>query len=165
MQTTVRIGGVIVALALFAGNNRLRRATASSGEPAPGSARPALGRTYWIVVAIEVAALLGGLAVINAAIGVHSVNVPWIAFVVGVHFFGLAPLWNARVFYAVLGVVVAMLGVAGFALHAAGASEVTVQVVSGIGSGVALFLAVAQRLARGLADRPGVSRERVPSDV
>lgn len=149
LQTAVRVVGIIVALGLLAANNRLRKAAASAGHPASLSARGSqLGPRYWTVVAAEVVALVGGLVVINVVIGAHALNVPWIALVVGVHFFGLAPLWNRRVYYVVLGVAVAVLGLAGFALYAAGASVLTLRVVSGIGSGVVLYLAAANSLRR-----------------
>lgn len=139
LQAVVRAAGIIVALALFAGINRARRAVAAPG--------PRLGPQFWIIVAAEVVALVGGLVVINGVIGAHELTVPWIAVVVGLHFFGFVPLWKSRV-YAVLGVVVTVLGVAGFVLHGAGASALTVRVVSGIGSGVALYLAAANSLVR-----------------
>jgi hypothetical protein len=148
-QTAVRVVGIIVALGLLAANNRLRKAAASAGHPVSLSARSSqLGPRYWMVVAAEVVALAGGFVVINEVIGAHALNVPWIAFVVGVHFFWLAPLWNRRVYYVVLGAAVAVLGLAGFALYAAGASALTLRVVSGIGSGVVLYLAAANSLRR-----------------
>lgn len=159
LQTAVRAGGIIVALALLAVSNRLRKAAAPAGDPASRSARGIdLGRQFWIVVAAEVVALVAGLVVINGVIGAHELSVPWIAVVVGVHFFGLAPLWNARVYYVVLGVAVTVLGLAGFALHAAGASALTVRMVSGIGSGAVIYLVTAGSLVRRLTDTPEVSR-------
>ncbi len=144
-QGVVRGAGFIVALVLFAAINRTARAAASA---APGAARrPRLGRQYWMVVAVEVVALLAGLLVINGVARAHELTVPWIAVVVGLHFFAFVRMWQNRA-YAVLGVVVTALGVAGFLLYANGASAVTIRVVSGIGSGVALYLAAAYALAR-----------------
>lgn len=157
LQTAVRAGGVIVALALLAAVNRARKAVAPvarrQAAPRPADGRQ-FGPRYWVIVAAEVAALVAGLVVINVVARAHELTVPWIAVVVGVHFFGLAALWKVRVF-AVLGVVVALLGAAGFALHAAGASALTVRVVSGIGSGVALYLAVANSLVRPIGSGAG----------
>jgi hypothetical protein len=94
---------------------------------------------------------VAGLVVINAVVGAHQLSAPWIAVVVGVHFFWLGPLFNARVYYTVVGVAVTVLGVAGFVLDAAGASALTVRVVSAIGSGVFLYLSIAVSLLRWFA--------------
>ncbi|MER5726884.1 hypothetical protein ABT084_00780 [Streptomyces sp. NPDC002138] len=45
---------------------------------------------YWLVVAAEVLGLLAGLLVITRVLHAPRATLPWIAFVVGVHFFGLA---------------------------------------------------------------------------
>lgn len=141
-QGVVRGAGFIVALALFAAINRAARAAARDT-----ARRPRLGWQYWMIVAAEVVALLAGLVVINGVARAHELTVPWIAAVVGVHFFAFVRMWQNRA-YAVLGVVVTALGVAGFVLYADGASAVTIRVVSGIGSGVALYLAAAYALVR-----------------
>ena len=151
-QAVVRLVGALVAVALIIGIARARRAAAGSGQAAAG--RPAFSRGYWVIVAVEVAALLAGLIVINAVLGVHELTVPWIAVVVGVHFFGLGRIWDTGWLH-VLGAVVAVLGVAGFVLHAAGAPNVVVALVAGVSPGAALYLAVARWLlfsaARGVA--------------
>lgn len=161
LQAVVRIGGIIVALALFVAANRLRRAAALAGDPASRSARSSgFGREYWIVVAAEVVALVAGLVVINAVFGAHGLTAPWIAVVVGVHFFGLAPLWNAKAYYVVSGVALTLLGLAGFALYAAGASALTIRLVAGIGAGIYLYLTAAVSLGRGLTAAPAASPEQ-----
>lgn len=142
-QAAVRLVGALAAVALIIGIARARRAAAGSGQAAEG--RPAFSRGYWVIVAIEVAALLAGLIVINAVFSMHELSVPWIALVVGVHFFGLGRIWDTGWLH-LLGAVVAVLGVAGFALHAVGAPNGTVALVSGVASGAALYLAVARRL-------------------
>jgi len=138
LQGVVRAAAFIVALALFAAINRVGRAVGRGSRPGP---------QYWMIVVSEVVALLAGLVVINGMFRAHGLTVPWIATVVGLHFFAFVPLWKSKV-YAVLGVVVTALGAAGFVLYAAGESALTVRVVSGIGSGVALYLAAAYALAR-----------------
>jgi hypothetical protein len=138
LQAVVRAAGFVVALALFGAINH-------AGKGAPRGVRP--GPRYWMIVIAEVVALLGGLVVINGVARAHELTVPWIAAVVGGHFFAFVPLWKSRV-YAVLGVVVTALGVAGFVLYAGGASALSIRVVSGIGSGVALYLAAAYALVR-----------------
>jgi hypothetical protein len=138
-QVVVRLAGALVAVALIIAIARARRA-AGSGQAAAG--RLAFSRGYWVIVAVEVAALLAGLIVINAVFGVYELSAPWIAFVVGVHFFGLGRIWDAGWLH-VLGAVVAVLGVAGFVLYAVGVPSVVVALVSGVSSGVALYLVVA----------------------
>lgn len=139
VQTTVRIVALIVALALFSVINRARRAA--------GATRGEFGRQYWTIVAVEVVALLAGIVVINSVFGAHELTVPWIAVVVGVHFFAFIRLWGSRV-YLVLGVVVTLLGVAGFVVYALGGSLLTIRLVSGICSGIVLYLAAANSLLR-----------------
>jgi hypothetical protein len=151
-QAVVRPVGALVAVALIIGIARARRAAAGSEQAAAGWV--AFSRGYWVIVAVEAAALLAGLIVINAVFGVHELAVPWIALVVGVHFFGLGRIWDSGWLH-VLGAVMAVLGVAGFVLHAVGAPDVVVALVSGVSSGAALYLAVARWLlfsaARGVA--------------
>lgn len=133
----VRIAGVVVAVGLLFA---LRKAKPQP-EHGPGFA----DRRYWLVVAVEAVALFGGLFVINGVLGRGEFAVAWIAFVVGVHFFGLAAVFRLNRFHA-LGAVLTALGVVGFVLGALGASAGTVGVVSGVLSGVALFATVAVSL-------------------
>lgn len=142
-QAVVRSVGALVAVALIIGIARARRAAAGSEQAAAG--RSAFSRDYWVIVAVEVAALLAGLIVINGVFGAHGLSVPWIALVVGVHFFGLGRIWDSG-WHHVLGAVVAVLGVAGFVLHAVGAPNVVVALVSGVSSGAALYLSVTRWL-------------------
>lgn len=150
-QVVVQPVGVLAAAALIIAIARARRA---AGAEQAAAGRLAFSRGYWVIVAIEVAALLAGLIVINAVFGVHELYVPWIALVVGVHFFGLGRIWDTGWLH-VLGAVVAVLGAAGFVLYAAGAPNVVVALVSGVSSGAALYLAVARWLlfsaARGVS--------------
>jgi hypothetical protein len=138
LQGVARAAGFIVALALFAAINRVGKAAARG---------PRLGPQYWMIVVAEVVALVAGLVVINGVARAHALTVPWIAVVVGVHFFAFVRLWRNRA-YAVLGVVVTVLGATGFVMYADGASALAIRVVSGIGSGVALYLAAAYALVR-----------------
>lgn len=142
----MRAAGAIAAAALFVGIGRARRAGALA-DPACGAG---FDRRYWLVVAAEAAALVAGMVMINQVFAAHELTVAWIAVVVGVHYLGLAALWEVRAF-VVVGVELALLGAAGFALHAGGASNVAVAAVSGIGSGVALYLAVARSLLHAAA--------------
>jgi len=103
-------------------------------------------RRYWAVVGFEAAALFGGLIVIKAVLGRPDMAVAWIAVVVGAHFFALARVWPTRSFH-VLATVMVILGVSGLVLGAFAAPAGVIGLVSGIGSGVALFVTVAATLA------------------
>ncbi len=132
-----RIAAAVVAVGLLVG---LRGVTAR-----PDEGKGFTDRRYWLVVLAEAVALFGGLALINGVWRHSELAVAWIAFVVGVHFFGLAVVFRLRRFHA-LGAVLTVLGLAGFALGAAGASAATIALVSGVLSGAALFATVAVSL-------------------
>ncbi|MBB5082636.1 hypothetical protein [Nonomuraea endophytica] len=104
-------------------------------EQAP---RPSMfGKGYLAVVAAEVVLLFGGLRVL-AALGVPAqANVAWVAFVVGVHFVALAPVWKDWAI-AVPGAVLTVLGVAGLVMAATGGLA-WVPFVSGVLSGAVLL--------------------------
>ncbi|MFG6201854.1 hypothetical protein [Nonomuraea sp. JJY05] len=95
------------------------------------------GRGYLIVVAAEALLLFGGLRVLAAWGLPAQANVAWVAFVVGVHFIALAPIWKDRGI-AVPGAVLTLLGVAGLLLAPTGAVA-WVPLVSGVLSGAALL--------------------------
>ena len=103
-----------------------------------GGTRPNMfGRGYLIVVAAEALLLFGGLRVLAAWGLPAQANVAWVAFVVGVHFIALAPIWKDRGI-AVPGAALTLLGVAGLVLAPTGAVA-WVPLVSGVLSGVALL--------------------------
>lgn len=114
---------------------------ARPGAPAPPSedvpAAPFFGVGYRWVVAGEVVLLFGGMWLMRAVGVPEQVNVAWIAFVVGVHFVALAPVWRQRSIL-VPGVTLTVLGVAGFIMAAASALT-WIPFVSGVVSGVVLL--------------------------
>jgi hypothetical protein len=93
---------------------------------------------YWLVVVIEVIALLGGLAILRqlepaAALG-------WTALVVGMHFFPLARLWpEGRSQLRAIAGSMTVLGVLGLVLAFTVHDAAAVAVVSGVGSGAVLL--------------------------
>ncbi|MFC8506819.1 hypothetical protein ACFU3J_06785 [Streptomyces sp. NPDC057411] len=125
-----------VALVVFG----RRRATAAPAGEAPVSR---FGRRYWLVVATEVVALAAGLLVISRVLHAPHAAVGWIAFVVGVHFFGLAAAWRRPRLHA-LGAALTACGAAGLALAAATASPAVIATVAGILPGVLLLASVWQ---------------------
>jgi hypothetical protein len=146
-QAAVRVGGALVGAVLIAALSRARRMEQPRTESAQIS-RPGFGRGYWAIVAAEVVALLAGLVVIDRVIGAHNLTVAWIAFIVGIHFFGLGVVWKAAMFH-VIGAALALLGVAGCIVYAAHGPTWLVAVVSGTASGLVLYAAAARYLISG----------------
>jgi hypothetical protein len=132
----LRVAGVMIAVMLFAGLLWRRRWLDRAEQTVDH-----FHRRYWVVVAVEVVALLVGMVITHRVLDADRFTVAWIAVVVGVHFFGLGPAWRDRMLYLV-GAVLALLGLAGFLIGAAGGSAAVIAVVSGVGSGAALFLGV-----------------------
>ncbi|MFF5765618.1 hypothetical protein ACFY8F_24140 [Streptomyces tanashiensis] len=99
------------------------------------------GRRYWYVVAAEVLGLVAGLLVISRVLHAPQAIVGWIAFVVGVHFSGLAVAWRRPAFH-VLGASIAACGAVGLMLAALGAPAAAIGVAAGILPGVLLLASV-----------------------
>jgi hypothetical protein len=161
-STAIRITGAVVAIVLLAGVARAARMP--TGAAIPG-VRGFASRGYWFVVLGEAVVLFGGLAIINNVFGAHAAAVPWIAVVVGVHFIVLARVWRIAEF-TLLGVAQVVFGIAGFVLAATGGSTAATGLVSGVLSGVALFVTAAVALGQALrspepaAAAPGPSHSR-----
>ena len=148
----IRVIGLLVAALLVAGLVLVAR-RGSSVTPAPASG---FDHRYWLIVALEAGALFGGLAVINGVLHGKAVSVAWVALVVGVHFFGLARIWRMPLYYW-LGAAVAILSLAGFLIYALGGSAAIVGLVSGVGSGTALYAAVGVVVGNALIGRTSVA--------
>jgi len=130
------------------------------GREAGGGATPStgFGRRYWYVVAAEVLGVAVGLLVITRVLHTPRATVAWIAFVVGVHFFGLAVAWR-KPLLRVLGASMATCGAAGLALAAYGASSAVIGVVSGIAPGALLLASV------WWSGRPSMVSSRTPDRI
>jgi hypothetical protein len=138
----IRVAGVLAAAALVVGLAFVTRSAA------PVTQAPASGfvdRRYWLIVLAEAIALFGGLIVINGVLHRSAVAVAWVALVVGVHFFGLARVWHMPHFTG-LGAAITLLGLAGFVIYALGGPAAAISLVAGVGSGAALYAAVAVAL-------------------
>ncbi|QII05580.1 hypothetical protein BH93_09510 [Rhodococcoides fascians A25f] len=110
-------------------------------QPAPApedGARGGFGRGYWVVVAVEVVAIFGGLAIINGPLDAPQAAVAWISTVVGVHFVALALVWKLR-FFTGLGVALTALGVLALILAAAGAADSSIDAIGAILPGFLLL--------------------------
>ncbi|MFJ9414557.1 hypothetical protein ACIRPT_10375 [Streptomyces sp. NPDC101227] len=136
-------GGV---LAVFLGV-RIVAARRAAGMRFGRAGSGAFGGWYRLVVLAEVAALVAGLLVINSVAKHGSLTLPWVTFVVGVHFFGLGTLWRSRALHA-LAAALTVLGAAGFVLGAVDADPAWIAVVSGMLPGVALFTVAASSLVQ-----------------
>lgn len=112
--------------------------TARKEKPSAGSRPNMYSRGYLIIVAAEAVLLFGGIRVLAAWNRPEQTNVAWVAFVVGVHFIALAPVWKDWGI-AVPGVILTLLGVAGLVM-ASTAVVAWVPLVSGVLSGVVLLM-------------------------
>lgn len=124
----------VIAMWFATARNRKER-------PDAGPQRNMFGRGYLIVVVAEAILLFGGIRMFAAWGRPEQTNVAWVAFVVGVHFIALAPVWKDRGI-AVPGVVLTLLGAAGLVL-ASTAAVAWVPFVSGVLSGVVLLAGTA----------------------
>ncbi|WP_328478162.1 hypothetical protein OHA21_26450 [Actinoplanes sp. NBC_00393] len=129
------VGAAVAALLIIALIATVRSPRREPAVPARGGFSD---KRYWLIVAAEVVALFGGLAVINEVLEAPDVSVAWIAVVVGTHFFALAWAWQMPMYHW-LGAVMTGLGLGGFLAYAMGASAAVVALIAGVGSGFALF--------------------------
>jgi hypothetical protein len=136
----LRVAAIVAAVALLIATFRAgRRVGPTTTAAAPSSSF--MGRGYWLVVLVEAIALFGGLFVINGVLHRSEVAVAWVALVVGLHFYGLGWVWHTPLYHW-LATGMTLLAVAGFILYFAGAGAAAISLVAGVGSGVALYLAV-----------------------
>ncbi len=145
----IRVIGLLVA-ALLVGGLVLVVHGGSSAAPAPASGF--VDRHYWLIVALEAGALFGGLAVVNGVLHRTAVSVAWVALVVGVHFFGLARIWHMPLYHW-LAAAMTILGLAGLLIYALGGPAGMIGLVAGVGSGTALYAAVAVAVGDALLSR------------
>ncbi|MEU6863559.1 hypothetical protein ABZ924_09835 [Streptomyces sp. NPDC046876] len=130
----------LLAIAAFVGMLVVQRpggTTRPADEAAPAP-RVGFGRRYWYVVAAEVVALLAGLVLINPVLHAPDATVGWIAFVVGVHFFGLAAAWQLPSLRT-LGAAMAACGLVGMVLACFGTPAAVIAVVAGTAPGALLL--------------------------
>jgi hypothetical protein len=130
-------------------------------RPAPAAAAAGgavgFGRGYWAVVAAEVVAFFAGTAVLRGPLALPLAVLPWITFVVGVHFLGLAKVWSAASL-AWLGAGLAACGVLGLVVAVIGAGEAVVAVVAGVAPGLLLLGGSWWGALRGSRDQPAVGQ-------
>ena len=127
--TVVRAIGILAAAALLISLPRPDR-------PDP----PGVGfsREYWLIVAAEVAAGIGGLIVLNDVLGIHDASIAWISVVVGVHFFGFYVVWRLPVMVWI-GAAISVCGMLGLVAAGMDRSAALIAVVAGIVPGAVLL--------------------------
>lgn len=127
------IAGAILSLLVAAAGGVLTWQYWSTGT----AFNPQTGRTFGIIVGIEFA-LAGIGAGVLAALGKPAYIPAWIAFIVGVHLFPLAPLLK----YPLLYIAAAMVTLAALiAIPLARTQVVAVSAVTGVGAGIVLLAA------------------------
>lgn len=137
LGTTLRILGVLaylVAVGIVLVGVRRPSAPPTQPRPAVGG----FGPGYWLVVAAEVVAIFGGLALLNGPLNASQAAVSWVSVVVGAHFFLLAAVWELPFFNWLAGAIL-LCGVAGLVLVAADASKAVTDTVGGVLPGAVLL--------------------------
>lgn len=132
---------LIIGLSIRSFRNTREQALTSPAPSRPVDGqrrRPAspFGWQYWLIVVVEAVALFGGTRLLTD-LGLPGLGVAWVATVVGTHFFALGWIFHLRRFH-LLGCIVTLLGLLGFALSAMG-SVGAIAIVSGVLSGFALI--------------------------
>ena len=95
-------------------------------------------RGYWVVVAVEVVALVAGVQVLARVFDVPEAGVAWVALVVGLHFHALAVTWRTTSLH-VLGAALTACGLVGLVLAALGSGEAAIATVGGVVPGFLLL--------------------------
>ncbi|ROQ35084.1 hypothetical protein EDD98_4138 [Streptomyces sp. PanSC19] len=158
VATPLRLLAIAAFLGVVVFGRRRGRAVPAAGTAVAPGAGVGFGRRYWYVVAAEVLGLAAGLLVISRVLHVPQAAVGWIAFVVGVHFFGLAVAWRRPALH-VLAAGLTACGAAGLVLAALDAPVTAVRVTAGVLPGVLLLASVWRSGRRD----PVASADRVPS--
>ncbi|MET9688938.1 hypothetical protein ABZY81_10715 [Streptomyces sp. NPDC006514] len=127
--------GIASFIWLFVALRRVRTPPAGGGG---GAAPRRFGRSFFLVVAAEIAVALAGFLVVNLVFHAPQAAVPWLSLVVGLHFFGLAAIWHMPSL-RLLAASMAACGAAGLVLAACGASPAVIATASGIAPGALLL--------------------------
>ena len=135
---TLRAAGIVVFLGLLV--LVWRRDSESDGASRAEQADPYRNRGFRLVVAAEVAALVGGIALLNGPLHAPDAVLGWVSLVVGVHFLGLAIVWRTP-FFNLLGAAITVCGVAGLIAAGVHASVATDAVIAGLIPGAILLAA------------------------
>ncbi len=132
-------GWLAVAVAVVAGVLLLRRGRTDNGPD------PSTSRRYGRVVLVSYLVIAFGTVALLVA-GLAEYVAPWVAFVVGAHFWALAPVLGDRLLVP-LGL--AVLVVAVVAAVGAGSTEADPTFLTGLGTGGVLLVGAGLELGRG----------------
>lgn len=146
LRVVVAVALVVVLISLFG-------PAARAAVTATGAHGPVFGRPFWVVVAVEVVALFGGIRLLAGPLGVPEAGVAWTSVVVGVHFFALAIVLH-QPFFHVLGGIITTCGVVSLILAFTGAERPVIDVVGGILPGLTLLVFAGWGARRRGADTP-----------
>lgn len=95
-------------------------------------------KSYWLVVAIEAVALIGGAQLLSGPLDLPEAGVAWVSVVVGVHFIPLAVIFR-QPFFHWLGAAIAGCGAVGIVLALLGSGALPIDLVAGIVPGALLL--------------------------
>jgi hypothetical protein len=115
---------------------------------------------YWLIVALEAAAIVAGSSVLRA-VGLGAATVAWVSVVVGVHFLALAAVWRVSVFRP-LGTAVALCGGSAIAAATVGAGAAWVAGLGGVLPGGLLLYAATRRATTVLPSTRGCGADGCP---
>ncbi|MET0865965.1 MAG: hypothetical protein ABWZ98_16665 [Nakamurella sp.] len=96
------------------------------------------GRSYWLIVLVEVVALFGGVRLITGPLGHPEGGVAWVSFIVGVHFFALARVFRAP-FFNWLAIAVTLCGLVGLVLVFTDGAQAWIALIGGVIPGFLLL--------------------------
>jgi len=136
---TLRVLALIAFAGILLAVFRIGRAIpAEAGPESPARSASPFGRSYWLIVAVEVVALFGGVRLLTGPLGHPDGGVAWVSFVVGVHFFALAAAFHAP-YFNWLAVAVTLCGTIGLILVFAGSAQGWIDVIGGVFPGALLL--------------------------
>jgi hypothetical protein len=136
LATVIRVAGIVIGAGIVLWCGILWRAAAGGGSG--GSGLMFGSRGYRLVVILEVAAIIGGNALLGAS-GHPDYIIAWVAAVVGIHFVAFGRLFWSGFYW--LGAALISAGIAGALVGLAGGGSGAVEATSGLAAAVSLFSA------------------------
>ncbi len=109
-----------------------------ASTPQTRAGRAGFGTAYWAVVALEVALIFGGRALIVGPLDEPRDLAPWLSLVVGLHFFAFVKIFH-KTTYLWLGLLVSVSAIVAFILVGSGATPAAVAVFAAIIPGIVLL--------------------------
>jgi hypothetical protein len=129
---------ILAVLAFLIGMILIRKYPYNEFASVEGSMQP-FGKKYALIVVVEAALLLAGVIACSSIFHNQTLIVTWISLIVGIHFIFLANVWHLAAI-RILGLTIALCGVAGYVALELHASRALVTLIAGILPGVSLFV-------------------------